>query len=347
MDFNFQAFDSHPPTSFSRHAFFSDHAIQGEWPRGRIVGPVVDRREAIEREILKERIRSEILAEEIEQRCRVREMMMERDTMLMHNNVGFTSSYMLGSPPCSNHHSRFHPEINMQGGVLAQEDIRRVISLHEIHGGGGEGYRADVGGFEVVPFQRQPQSPKMKEITTYRTKDVKKEIIGLGQPFGAPMSGLKRKLPPSPLPAGTGSSELYLDNSKKKLTEEWSCAVCQISATSEQSLNDHLAGKKHQSKMVALKGGQDGAKIGLGSNNSVDKQPMEIKTLDKCDSFDSKEDWKTEGGNTRRKLKPWCKVCQVEAPDEKNMIKHKSGKQHLKNVKRARAKSMTCRNKRC
>ncbi|CAL0307062.1 unnamed protein product [Lupinus luteus] len=40
---------------------------------------------------------------------------------------------------------------------------------------------------------------------------------------------------------------------KKKPKEDWSCAVCQVSATSEKGLKDHLQGKKHKAKEIALR----------------------------------------------------------------------------------------------
>ncbi|XP_034695428.1 uncharacterized protein LOC117921600 isoform X4 [Vitis riparia] len=45
---------------------------------------------------------------------------------------------------------------------------------------------------------------------------------------------------------------------------EWSCALCQVSTTSEQSLNDHLQGKKHKSKASKL----EAKKTSIGSSVS-------------------------------------------------------------------------------
>jgi hypothetical protein len=39
----------------------------------------------------------------------------------------------------------------------------------------------------------------------------------------------------------------------KKLKGEWSCELCQINATSENGLNDHLNGKKHKVKEARQK----------------------------------------------------------------------------------------------
>ena len=35
---------------------------------------------------------------------------------------------------------------------------------------------------------------------------------------------------------------------------EWRCPICEVSAPGEQGLQDHLAGKKHESKVASLKG---------------------------------------------------------------------------------------------
>lgn len=38
----------------------------------------------------------------------------------------------------------------------------------------------------------------------------------------------------------------------KKAKEEWKCALCQVSATSEMSFQKHLDGKKHKAKEASL-----------------------------------------------------------------------------------------------
>ena len=58
---------------------------------------------------------------------------------------------------------------------------------------------------------------------------------------------------------------------------EWSCALCQVSTTSEQSLNDHLQVKKHKSKASKLKAkktsiGSSVSKSGKGKKEKTAKQ---------------------------------------------------------------------------
>ena len=49
-------------------------------------------------------------------------------------------------------------------------------------------------------------------------------------------------------PAGSG--ELPSTNSTK--TEQWSCALCQVSATTQRGLDEHLQGRKHKAKVAGL-----------------------------------------------------------------------------------------------
>ncbi|KAL6972910.1 hypothetical protein U1Q18_027085, partial [Sarracenia purpurea var. burkii] len=46
--------------------------------------------------------------------------------------------------------------------------------------------------------------------------------------------------------------------------EELSCALCQVTASSEHTLNDHLRGKKHKAKAARLKAKHHGTKSKRG-----------------------------------------------------------------------------------
>lgn len=71
------------------------------------------------------------------------------------------------------------------------------------------------------------------------------------------LSGLKRK--EATLPT-VSSNELHPFGIKKKPKEEWSCAICQVSATSEKVLNQHIQGRKHKAKEAKLRA----EKVGKG-----------------------------------------------------------------------------------
>ena len=64
------------------------------------------------------------------------------------------------------------------------------------------------------------------------------------------LSGAKRKATTPPTVGA--NNELSSVGPKKKHKEEWSCALCQVSATSERGLNEHLQGKKHKAKEAGL-----------------------------------------------------------------------------------------------
>lgn len=81
------------------------------------------------------------------------------------------------------------------------------------------------------------------------------------QPKPDNLSGVKRK---TTTPSTVGVNEVTSDGSKKKLKEEWSCALCQVSATSERALHEHLGGKKHRAKeagLVAQRAGRNSAHL--------------------------------------------------------------------------------------
>nr|GFB50443.1 hypothetical protein [Tanacetum cinerariifolium] len=159
------------------------------------------------------------------------------------------------------------------------------------------------------------------------------------------VSGVKRKQPTPPLSAAASFSGVSLDSSKK-IIEEWICAICNVSATSELGLSDHIAGKKHQAKVAAVKSGNStGVNIGLVKNkNSVVEQPLEIMNLSQRISVDSKND-KTVGESLPKKFKRRCKLCKTGPLDDNGFKLHMKGKKHLKNLlNKERAKNRANRN---
>ena len=64
------------------------------------------------------------------------------------------------------------------------------------------------------------------------------------------LCGAKRK---AVTPAAESVGELPFAGIKKKPKEEWSCALCQVSATSERGLNEHLQGRRHKAKEAGLR----------------------------------------------------------------------------------------------
>ncbi|KAI3720751.1 hypothetical protein L2E82_31744 [Cichorium intybus] len=136
------------------------------------------------------------------------------------------------------------------------------------------GHPPEIRGFDVVPFQRFSGSPVIHGIPTPFPESSQKEVIVLVSVFfstplksksletplrgnhhqSKPNSGTLTKAKWKPTqPATTGeSSESYSETSKKKIKEEWSCAICYVTATSDRIMNNHKEGKKHTANLVEL-----------------------------------------------------------------------------------------------
>ncbi|KAL8189544.1 hypothetical protein R6Q57_029110 [Mikania cordata] len=275
----------------------------------------------------------------------------------VQGGVGFPSLVTLRQPLRTHH--QFQPEMMLHGEPFVPDNVPVAIPFQAIYGGEGYHHR-DTGEFVAVPFRRPPPSPpKIKRIIRYEPKDVKKEIIAMAKPIGATMSGTKRKAPTPSSSSYVGASGRFCSNETKKIIKEWRCALCGISATCEDDLIGHLAGKKHLAKVEFLKCNNTGGDIGLGIiKNSAKKQTSEVKCLKGSSSIglsmnpekkkqtpENKRVLKkvkmSDGGrNGRRKFKLWCNICKTGANDEKVMSEHKRGKKHLKNLRvKARART--------
>ncbi|KAM0017886.1 putative deoxyribodipyrimidine photo-lyase transcription factor C2H2 family [Helianthus debilis subsp. tardiflorus] len=251
--------------------------------------------------------------------------------------VGFPSPLMVGQPLRA--YRQFEPEMWLHGERFLPYDATVLMPLEErYYGGEGYDYRREITGFEAAQFQRLRQSPTM-----YQPQELNKEIILLGNKTGATMSGSKRKAPLPSSPTVAGSSGIC----SKKVTEERRCAVCDISATCERALYDHLEGKKHLAKVESLKcNNTSAADIGLG----VKKQAFEIKSLKgnknnggeiglgikkSCVKNQTSEvksvSTDVKKVKMKKKFKFWCKTCKIGAYDEVVMKDHKKGKKHVKN----------------
>nr|CAB3453408.1 unnamed protein product [Digitaria exilis] len=64
-------------------------------------------------------------------------------------------------------------------------------------------------------------------------------------------NGIKQLMPHSPT-WDWELTEVTLPVKQPKAPERWSCTVCQVEATSEHNLQEHLVGQKHQSKVLSL-----------------------------------------------------------------------------------------------
>ncbi|XP_071909103.1 uncharacterized protein [Coffea arabica] len=253
-------FNSGP--GWANDCFNADFGQVNEYIRNRL-----DVREAIQRELEKERIREEIIAAErqaLEAEVR-REMMMERE-LAIRARRGRVDAFDRFSFPFGGA-MEFQPRdvlfLHNKGQSLEE---RIAMSLEERL---GMRERHETGRLGMVPLQHGSIEPKIKEFMS-SPADVKKDkIVILAKP-DASLLGAKRKAVP---PEEEGAGDLSGGVSKKKVEEEWSCALCQVSATSERGLNDHIQGKKHKSKEAALRAQRNGNNIGIGTFPKKDIKP--------------------------------------------------------------------------
>ncbi|XP_056692552.1 uncharacterized protein [Spinacia oleracea] len=206
-----------------------------------------DIRESIQRELEKEKIRAEIIAEEVYRRRILeeevrREMMFEREMAMRRGEgeFGFGSSMRFETrvPLLTNFE---HPI-----GVLPHQEVGFL-------------------GSQTLPFQRDPvvarsvdvdgngfslgvRLKEIKEIKGSASEVNKEKVLILAKSNAT--DHLKRKATPPPIEAAVDGSCAVLKKQKSK--DEWSCALCRVTATSKRALDDHLQGKKHKARENGL-----------------------------------------------------------------------------------------------
>ncbi|GAB4835981.1 hypothetical protein Ancab_000900 [Ancistrocladus abbreviatus] len=248
MDFNSRSINGissnyfPPPTNA---AYSAEQALRAGFPSTEFRGMELQRnehhdvREAVHRELEKERIRAEIIAEEIARRRILeeevrRELILERE-LALRKAEGFPqygSSTMRVD-------SRAPLRTNFESRVMGEEVS--FPSYREV------GFPA----FETLPFQRHPlaadggSNVRLHEVKPLSSESGEVKLINLAKPN----ISLNCKAA-TPLP--TSAVELPSIGLENKAKEVWSCALCQVSATNERGLNEHLQGRKHKAKEAEL-----------------------------------------------------------------------------------------------
>lgn len=187
-----------PPFPPSSYSYFTEQAIRAGYmgpSRGRVPenfqNPVYTR-EAIQRELEKERIREEIIATEIARRRALeaevrREMMLERELAMRGRGNGFDRfSFLSGAG------MRFEPRDPSFGRVegrsveeriaMSLEERLGMVARHDI--GGLEivpfqerSVEPEIGGSEVIPFQQRAAEPKTAEVPICDVGEEKEKIV--------------------------------------------------------------------------------------------------------------------------------------------------------------------------
>ncbi|KAG2668196.1 hypothetical protein I3760_15G148700 [Carya illinoinensis] len=228
MEFKFRAVDGRPqlyPSSSAGVGHFTEQALRAGISTAdpnanpeQVRNPS-DVREAIQRELEKVRIREEIIMAEIARRQMLeaevrRELMMEREMVMRRL---------------------------MAEGLSVEPRLPSLLPFE------GLAFPGHSGGFDMFTVQasREVMVPDIKNSLEVN----KDKLILLAKP-NSNLSGAKQK---AVTPPAGSSSELQPYGLKKRPKEEWSCALCKVSATNERGFNDHLQGKKHKAKETGLR----------------------------------------------------------------------------------------------
>lgn len=107
---------------------------------------------------------------------------------------------------------------------------------------------------------------------------------------------------------------------------DWSCALCQVSATSESGLNQHLEGKKHKAKLVqcgaikVMDTNKSGLQVPTGNNNGAGPSdaPKKIHILVDGEMHQV----------VQKSKRVWCERCRVSCTNAGAMADHLRGKKH-------------------
>ncbi|MCD7461526.1 hypothetical protein HAX54_046370 [Datura stramonium] len=152
------------------------------------------------------------------------------------------------------------------------------------------------------------------------------------------------------VPVDTKKIKLPETNSVKNVQREWSCAVCEVTTTSEHDLKCHLLGRRHREKREELKTCKKTAKTErnppftsnvpdklkqeqvkqepAAQKHSTNEKPKEKVQLGATGQHQKKKQVKNTAGSTHNS-KLWCSFCNVRCPGEIDMAAHLNGRKHL------------------
>ncbi|XP_077221867.1 uncharacterized protein LOC143855684 [Tasmannia lanceolata] len=334
MEFRFRAGEdrtsSYLPSS-SGDGFFTAQAL-----RAGIFPNPVPGREALRRELEKERIREEIIAREIVRKRELeeevrREMQLEREIARRHaDRFSLASSLPLERRVLLQRRvsearvddrlclSEARVEDRLRLSEARVEDRLPVLVRHR-----------QVGAFERLPVKDRPE-PLEKEVKPLMEVSKGKVLFFSKNATGPSLAGTKRKAV-----AATSGNEAWLPSSKKT-QKEWSCALCQVSTTSKEGLNDHLQGKKHKAKEAELGMSNTGAKS-MGSSatfpKKADKSMLGKKgaatNKPKANRRKKQEEKQQQIKGYKKRFTFFCKLCRVKCNSEFMKAEHCNGKRHI------------------
>ncbi|KAJ4951942.1 hypothetical protein NE237_028774 [Protea cynaroides] len=325
------------------------------------------------RELEKERIRDEIITAErraLELEVR-RELLLERELAVQRMIHSHVPSLMGSTLSVLSADQKLSLMPHLEGSSSLDESLG-FPTLTEVGMRQPEGpmleerlsLPPEVGVLEKLPLQRSPESSVVD--VKPLSEESKGQALFFVKPTSSSLAGMKRKVVETPPAAIAGVAALLSVGSKKK-PREWNCALCQVCATSQKGLDDHLLGRKHKLREAALVAGKTISKKTGGSTSSTKNTDQLTKTADITGSPKSNqgkrrrgnkkqpvkqngdapvqekqktEDLKNKTGEVleqkkqkyealKKKFEFLCEMCQVGAHSWKVMASHQKGKKHL------------------
>ncbi|XP_068343609.1 uncharacterized protein [Pyrus communis] len=298
--------------------------------------------EMIERQLEKEMIREEIIASEIARRRALevevrRELMLEREIAMRRpagEGLGFDED-RFGAMRFD--HRVRHPFDDDRFGFLASHAPATFDSFT---------WRQQPEPL-TNGFKSHPASPPALDLNN------KDKLIKLAKP-DPNLSGVKRKTPPT-----VSASELPPFGLKKKPKEEWSCALCHVSATSEKGLIHHINGKKHQAKEARLRAQKPSSSNAQSSkkaanfsepkktngNRSTELRAKQVrKSLDHNETSDVSNQTMQEQGTSKKEKEepPMLKDQCGEVLKNKDEVKMVGGVERKEDVKKQKTFKFWC-----
>eukprot|EP00268_Persea_americana_P044235 TRINITY_DN4467_c0_g1_i1.p1 TRINITY_DN4467_c0_g1~~TRINITY_DN4467_c0_g1_i1.p1 ORF type:complete len:598 (+),score=170.58 TRINITY_DN4467_c0_g1_i1:194-1987(+) len=289
--------------------------------------PAIPAREALRRELEKERIREEIIAREIlrkrelEEEVR-RELAYEREMALRRQADRFS---LAGNAPIASPSLLTEPQ-----RVLMPSSSNHGVRILDRFSGSSP---LEFGVVERLPISGMP-APKLVEARESEIRQITEvgnaKVFHLGNTTNSPnFAGSKRK-------AAVEAAEF---TSPKKVKKEWSCALCQVSTTSEQGLNEHIQGKKHKAKEEELMASKPGGNNNKAAYSPTPKRANKSKLAKQGVTASGQQ--KSQVGQPEEQQVPkkendivckqplHCEHCKVKCNSESMLASHLSGKKHL------------------
>ncbi|MQM03875.1 hypothetical protein Taro_036662 [Colocasia esculenta] len=305
--------------------------------------------EVLQRELIKGRIRGEIILRELarvrllEEEVR-RELEMERALAMRKPHNGLVSSFGVG-PKAS--------DDMVVWSHLGEDMIKESV-------GADRRDREDLFGGQMLVEKRSPTNvlhidhEKASPVSVFGPKIVEKRsptnvphidhgmnsavltFSANGERSTAGVGGIKRR-----------ACELLPGIARKKAggpaEHDWSCAICQVSVTSRETLNEHLKGRRHKANaelmgIIKKTGVSTSTKRAAGPSAVVKDMVLKVSKS----NVNGKHPLNEAKGisqlqKQQKAARLWCELCKVECNSDTALATHLGGKKHRTKLRKSKS----------